>query len=206
MKNLQKIHQIRPLAFKLLLAEEGWYYYFIHNADSHELRFAHQSVNSPILGNLTYNATPAGDRPFACLWQFEYCRRVTSTRQTLRDYTFLTPNYSLEHRHHAQGTALTDGESAKSPVNADGVSSPVYENYDYPGRYKRDEQGNPFSRYRLEATLALSETAKATGDDMRVIPGYGFKLAGHRNLAFNQDWLVVRVEHQGTQTGVLEEE
>ena len=41
---------------------------------------------------------------------------------------------------------------------------------------------------------------------MRVIPGYGFSLEGHINPAFNQDWLVVRVEHRGRQTGILEEE
>ena len=41
---------------------------------------------------------------------------------------------------------------------------------------------------------------------MRVIPGYGFTLEGHANSAFNQDWLVVRVEHFGKQTGSLDEE
>lgn len=190
-----------------LAAEEGWYYYFSHYEKSHELRFAHQSVASPILGTLTYNANPAGDRPFASLWQFEYCRKVTTNRQTLRDYTFLNPNYNLEHQHRSQSKALTDKNSSttsQSAVNSQDVFQ--YENYDYPGRYKRDEQGNPFSRYRLESALALSETAHATGDDMRVIPGYGFTLEGHINPAFNQDWLVMRVEHQGYQTGVVEEE
>ena len=191
------------LAFiERLAAEEGWYYYFDHRADSHELRFGHQSIASPILGTLTYNAKPAGDRSFACLWRFDYCRKVTTTRQTLRDYTFLNPNYNLEHQHHSQASALTDSDTSKSAVN----SATVYEKYDYPGRYKKDEQGNPFSLYRLESELALSETANAAGDDMRVVPGYGFTLEGHANSAFNQDWLVVRVEHFGKQTGSLDEE
>ena len=191
------------LAFiERLAAEEGWYYYFDHCADSHELRFGHQSIASPILGILTYNAKPAGDRSFACLWRFDYCRKVTTTRQTLRDYTFLNPNYNLEHQHHSQASALTDNSASKSAVN----SETVYEKYDYPGRYKKDEQGNPFSLYRLESELALSETANAAGDDMRVVPGYGFTLEGHANSAFNQDWLVVRVEHFGKQTGSLDEE
>ena len=191
------------LAFiERLAAEEGWYYYFDHRADSHELRFGHQSIASPILGTLTYNAKPAGDRSFACLWRFDYCRKVTTTRQTLRDYTFLNPNYNLEHQHHSQASALTDNSASKSAAN----SATVYEKYDYPGRYKKDEQGNPFSLYRLESELALSETANAEGDDMRVIPGYGFTLEGHANSAFNQDWLVVRVEHSGKQTGSLDEE
>ena len=191
------------LAFiERLAAEEGWYYYFDHRADSHELRFGHQSIASPILGTLTYNAKPAGDRSFACLWRFDYCRKVTTTSQTLRDYTFLNPNYNLEHQHHSQASALTDNSASKSAAN----SATVYEKYDYPGRYKKDEQGNPFSLYRLESELALSETANAEGDDMRVIPGYGFTLEGHANSAFNQDWLVVRVEHSGKQTGSLDEE
>lgn len=191
------------LAFiERLAAEEGWYYYFDHRADNHELRFGHQSIASPILGTLTYNAKPAGDRSFACLWRFDYCRKVTTTSQTLRDYTFLNPNYNLEHQHHSQASALTDSDTSKSAVN----SATVYEKYDYPGRYKKDEQGNPFSLYRLESELALSETANAAGDDMRVIPGYGFTLEGHANSAFNQDWLVVRVEHFGKQTGTLDEE
>ena len=191
------------LAFiERLAAEEGWYYYFDHRADSHELRFGHQSIASPILGTLTYNAKPAGDRSFACLWRFDYCRKVTTTSQTLRDYTFLNPNYNLEHQHHSQASTLTDSDTSKSAVN----SATVYEKYDYPGRYKKDEQGNPFSLYRLESELALSETANAEGDDMRVVPGYGFTLEGHANSAFNQDWLVVRVEHFGKQTGTLDEE
>ena len=191
------------LAFiERLAAEEGWYYYFDHRADSHELRFGHQSIASPILGTLTYNAKPAGDRSFACLWRFDYCRKVTTTRQTLRDYTFLNPNYNLEHQHHSQASGITDSDTSKSAVN----SATVYEKYDYPGRYKKDEQGNPFSLYRLESELALSETANAVGDDMRVVPGCGFTLEGHANSAFNQDWLVVRVEHFGKQTGSLDEE
>ena len=191
------------LAFiERLAAEEGWYYYFDHRADSHELRFGHQSIASPILGILTYNAKPAGDRSFACLWRFDYCRKVTTTSQTLRDYTFLNPNYNLEHQHHSQASGITDSDTSKSAVN----STTVYEKYDYPGRYKKDEQGNPFSLYRLESELALSETANAAGDDMRVVPGYGFTLEGHANSAFNQDWLVVRVAHFGKQTGSLDEE
>ena len=54
--------------------------------------------------------------------------------------------------------------------------------------------------------MALSETANAVGEDMRVIPGYGFALEGHQTPSLNQAWLVVRVEHQGYQSGILEED
>ncbi|WP_277395768.1 contractile injection system protein, VgrG/Pvc8 family, partial [Aggregatibacter actinomycetemcomitans] len=77
---------------------------------------------------------------------------------------------------HAQ--SAVNANSTQSAVNSHRVSS-HYEKYDYPGRYQCDEQGKQCSRYRLEAEIALSETANATGDDMRVIPGYGFTLEGH---------------------------
>ena len=62
-------------------------------------------------------------------------------------------------------------------------------------------KANPFSLYRLESELALSETANAAGDDMRVYRGYGFYLRRACQFSLHQDWLVVRVEHFGKQTG-----
>ena len=54
----------------------------------------------------------------------------------MQDYTFLNPNYNLEHQHHSQASGITDSDTSKSAVN----SATVYEKYDYPGRYKKDEQ------------------------------------------------------------------
>ena len=68
-------------------------------------------------------------------------------------YTFLNPNYNLEHQYSSPSTAQTDkNTSSSSPrtsqsaVNSEAVF--YYEKYDYPGRYKNDEQGKPFARYR----------------------------------------------------------
>ncbi|WP_077476452.1 hypothetical protein [Rodentibacter ratti] len=99
------------------------------------MRFAHQSTASPILGKLTYNATPTGGHPFASLWRFECCRKVTTNQQTLRDYTFLNPNYPLEY----QQSAVNSG-GVFSSSSQQSSSQLSYENYDYQGRYKRDEQ------------------------------------------------------------------
>ncbi|EHB89424.1 contractile injection system protein, VgrG/Pvc8 family, partial [Aggregatibacter aphrophilus] len=132
------------LAFiERLAAEEGAYYYFEHQADSHLLHFCNDSQTAPHKGTLLYNATPSGDRPQAALWHFAYEANLTPQSQTLRDYTFTNPRYNLEQSSLAQGQNVLGEQSA---VNSTGV----YEKYDYPGRYKRDEQGKPFSQYRLE--------------------------------------------------------
>ena len=188
------------LAFiERLAAEEGAYYYFEHQADSHLLHFCNDSQTAPHKGTLLYNATPSGDRPQAALWHFAYEANLTPQSQTLRDYTFTNPRYNLEQSSLAQGQNVLGEQSA---VNSTGV----YEKYDYPGRYKRDEQGKPFSQYRLEYERREAEVAFAQGDDLRVVPGYVFELEGHRRADFNRPWLIVSIEHRGYQHGILEEE
>ena len=42
----------------------------------------------------------------------------------MQDYTFLNPNYNLEHQHHSQASRIADSDTSKSAVN----SATVYEN------------------------------------------------------------------------------
>lgn len=175
-----------------LAAEEGSYYYFEHTNNSHILHFSNSTTLSEKKGNLVYNAMPAGQRPEAAVWHWAYEEKLGTTLQTLRDYTFTNPRYNQEHQYSGQG-------------NNEGHSS-IYERYDYPGRYKRDAQGEPFTQYRLEYERREAELALAQSDDLRVQPGYVFGLEGHQREAFNRDWLIIGVEHYGWQPGVLEEE
>lgn len=178
-----------------LAAEEGSYYYFEHKEDSHILHFSNNTALSTKKGNLIYNAMPAGERPEAAVWHWAYEEKLCSSLQTLRDYTFTNPRYNQEHLSVIQGANVL-GESRQGH----------YERYDYPGRYKRDAQGKPFTQYRLEYERREAEVAFAQSDDLRVQPGVVFELTGHARDAFNRDWLIVSVEHYGWQPGVLEEE
>ncbi|WP_386688307.1 type VI secretion system Vgr family protein [Lonepinella sp. MS14437] len=185
------------LAFiERLAAEEGSYYYFEHSADKHCLHFANNTALSEQKGELRYNPVPAGERPEPALWHWAYEAKLSTSQQTLRDYTFTHPRYHQEHK------ALNTQPS----VLGENLAQASYEKYDYPGRYKQDAQGEPFSRYRLEYERREAEVAIANGDDLRVIPGYRFSLNGHPRNHFNQSWLIVEVEHRGYQPGILEEE
>ncbi|WP_077663961.1 type VI secretion system tip protein TssI/VgrG [Rodentibacter caecimuris] len=184
------------LAFiERLAAEEGTYYYFEHTADHHILHFSNSSGLAESKGRLLYNAMPAGERPEAAVWHWAYEEKLAGTQQTLRDYTFTHPRYHQEHQA-VRNTSNIFGEHRDAQ----------YESYDYPGRYKRDAQGKPFTRYRLEYLQREAELATAKSDDLRMIPGYCFTLTGHRRAHYNRDWLVVGVTHRGWQSGVLEEE
>ena len=180
---------------KRLAAEEGTYYYFEHTNDGHTLHFSNSTELAELKGDLLYNAMPSGERPQAAVWRFAYEEKLKPTLQTLRDYTFTNPRYNQEHQStHNRANVLGENRHGQ------------YELYDYPGRYKRDAQGKPFSQYRLEYEQREAEMAMANSDDLRIIPGYCFNLSGHTRSNFNQDWLVVGVVHRGWQSGVLEEE
>ncbi|AKU63313.1 type IV secretion protein Rhs [Aggregatibacter aphrophilus] len=180
---------------KRLAAEEGTYYYFEHTNDGHTLHFSNSTELAELKGDLLYNAMPSGERPQAAVWRFAYEEKLKPTLQTLRDYTFTNPRYNQEHQStHNRANVLGENRHGQ------------YELYDYPGRYKRDAQGKPFSQYRLEYEQREAEMAMANSDDLRIIPGYCFSLSGHTRSNFNQDWLVVGVVHRGWQSGVLEEE
>ena len=175
-----------------LAAEEGSYYYFSHTHDSHHLHFSNSTSLAEKKGDLVYNAMPAGERPQAAVWHWVYEEKLGSNHQTLRDYTFTNPRYNQEHQAISQMSL--------------GSHQGDYERYDYPGRYKRDAQGKPFTQYRLEYEQREAKIAFAQSDDLRLLPGYVFGLTGHQCEAFNRDWLVIGVEHYGWQSGVLEEE
>ena len=180
---------------KRLAAEEGTYYYFEHTNDGHTLHFSNSTELAELKGDLLYNAMPSGERPQAAVWRFAYEEKLKPTLQTLRDYTFTNPRYNQEHQStHNRANVLGENRHGQ------------YELYDYPGRYKRDAQGKPFSQYRLEYEQREAEMAMANSDDLRIIPGYCFSLSGHTRSNFNQDWLVIGVVHRGWQSGVLEEE
>jgi type VI secretion system secreted protein VgrG len=66
-----------------------------------------------------------------------------------RDYTFKNPPHHLQHRHSA-GTR-------------NGVAD-AYPIYDYPGRYKHDDSGKPFTRAKLEATRVDASTGEGVAN------------------------------------------
>ncbi|WP_339505640.1 type VI secretion system Vgr family protein, partial [Pseudomonas sp. RL_105y_Pfl2_101] len=116
---------------------------------------------------------------------------MRSAQQTQRDYTFTHPRYNLEQ--HEQARQLEH-------------QSPDYERYDYPGRYKHDDAGKPFTQTRLQGLRGDARTAEVTGDDARLVPGLAFDLTGHPREDLNIGWRAVAIKHVGHQHTAMEEE
>ncbi|MFG0410008.1 type VI secretion system Vgr family protein [Pseudomonas sp. FYR_11] len=197
-----------------LAAEEGFVYRFAHSEKLHKLiitdrlqslgLISHGAIKAedededfyddgePVDPNsVLYQANSGGDQAKPCLRRLRYSEQVRTARQVQRDYTFTNPAYRQEHR--AAGPFLEH-------------QSKEYEYFDYPGRYKRDAVGKPFTENRITALRHDVRLAEVQGDDVRLQPGLSFNLTGHPRDDLNTHWRVKSVTHKGSQLTSLQEE
>ncbi|WP_420996758.1 type VI secretion system Vgr family protein [Cupriavidus sp. 30B13] len=169
-----------------IATEEGLFHRFAFTADGHRLihgdrLYIHGAIEG---GPVRYQPNPGGDQPEPALRRFTYTEHVRTARQTQRDYTFTHPRYRQEHTQ--VGCAL-------------GGQDDRYEHYGYPGRYKKDEAGRPFTENRLLGHRRDARMAVVEGDDPRLVPGVAFDLVDHPREDLNHGWRPVRMHHHGVQ-------
>ncbi|WP_153101225.1 type VI secretion system Vgr family protein [Paraburkholderia hayleyella] len=176
-----------------LAAEEGFYYAFLFPESGHQLIHGDNLYVFGAIegGPVDYNAQPGGDQPGPALWRFRYGERVRTARQTQRDYTFRNPVYNQQHQ--------SDGPQLEH-------QGQDYEVYQFPGRYKADEAGQPFTTTRLRGLRGEARLAEVEGDDARLVPGLAFDLTGHPRADLNRGWRTLRIRHRGIQTTSQAEE
>ncbi|WP_100641123.1 type VI secretion system Vgr family protein [Marinobacter salexigens] len=188
-------HRESDLAFiERLAAEEGWHYRYQHGSvDGGEqpgLIFADHHGDAPRLEAAEYNGKAGGSTKQPAVFRFRYEERVRAASVVTKDYTFRNPAYALMHEYSA----------ASANQRQD------YQHFDYPGRFKADASGQPFTEARLDALR--SDASTATGESNRADFTCGAKteLTEHDNPKLNRDWLLTAVTHTGKQPQALEEE
>ncbi|MBF8720370.1 type VI secretion system Vgr family protein [Pseudomonas guariconensis] len=192
-----------------LAAEEGFIYRFEHTAEAHKLIITDRLLALGMIEHdldrrqddgtaaddipitVQYHPNSGGDQPEPALRRFRYHEQVRTACQTQRDYCFRYPGARLEQY------AINDDPQHQAQD---------YEFFDYPGRYKREAAGKPFTQTRLNALRHDARMAETEGDDMRLQPGLSFILADHPRQDLNAHWRVVSVHHEGSQFTSLQEE
>lgn len=195
-----------------LAGEEGLIYRFEHTEKHHTLIITDQvrtlgtikvitdddddegSVDDDAPANaytVLYTPNSGGYQAKPCLRRFHYSEQVRTARQVQRDHTFTNPEYRQQHA--AIGAHLEH-------------QSKAYERFDYPGRYKRDAVGKPFTETRITGLRHDARVAEVEGDDERLQPGLSFNLINHERDDLNVHWRVKSVVHEGIQYTSLEEE
>ena len=171
-----------------LLEEEGYFYFFEHEEDKHELVISNDpQVHKAITGdsNVLFHGrdhkTPKEEHVFS----FVYREQVISGAVALRDYNHELP--SLDYQ-----------------VDEAGPEDQKLERYDYPGLYDMPEKGAVVGSMRLEEHQAQRRGGSGGGTCTRFTPGSTFTMEQHPRASINMEYLVTGVQHTAEKHGNLE--
>ena len=177
--------------FQRLAAEEGIFYWFEHEQNRHVLCLCDAIERTDALNPPLRFAERSADKTEPCVWALNYREQLVTARSVQRDYTFHNPGYNLEHGH--SGLNLRNQRRN-------------YEHYRYHGRYKRDEQGKPFTRYFQEQAQRAQRVAELTHDYLQGRAGQYFELSHHPDPTYNQRWVSIENQLEIDQPQAAEED
>lgn len=169
-----------------LCEEEGIHFHFEHSVQGHSLVFGDSPTAFRNLRPLAYWQDSGLVADVPVIKHFSLRMAVRSNQVTRRDYDFEQPSLTLE----GQQTAEFE---------------PRLEDYDYPGRFTTEKRGKQLSRRTLERHRHDYSLASGDGDSPTLHCGHFLDLQKHPRGDFNQQWLLVSVEHEGRQPQVAEE-
>ncbi|ECJ2427893.1 type VI secretion system tip protein VgrG [Salmonella enterica subsp. enterica serovar Victoria] len=173
-----------------LWAEEGLFFFERCGREGPEQRLAvcDDVAGLTSAGTLAFNpgTTTGGSTEY--ISDFHYRAQIRPSSVETQDYTFKTPGWPGHYRH--------DGERLNGQRTQYGI-------YDYPGRFKDEQHGRDFARYRVEGWRNSAEQAFCVSNSPRLWPGVRFQLAGHPSVTLNREWQVVMSTLTGEQPQAL---
>lgn len=173
--------------FCRLAAEEGISFWFekegMFYADSH------LGMTAGIA--LLYNSHPQPATREAVVHALRLGAFMRPEEVIHKDRAYPHPRYRLTHR--AQMPGRRQKETQYS----------VFESY---GRFQDDANGEPFTRYRLEALRADAVSGRAESNCIKLMPGKIFEIKEHPVPSVNDSWQVVAIHHHGQMPQVLQQE
>lgn len=172
-----------------LLEEEGIFYFFEHCEENHRLVVSDDTVTNKKIGGeaeilLKQNTGMVADGEV--IDTFGYVRSIRPGKVTHNNYNFKRPSLDLK-------------------ADAQSDTHKNHEVYEYPARHGLPDQGYRKAQVRLEEMKTLEETAQGTSNCPRFLPGFTFDITCHDFEDLNTTYLLVSVEHEGSQSHVTGE-
>ncbi|HUU20655.1 MAG TPA: type VI secretion system tip protein VgrG [Sedimentisphaerales bacterium] len=165
-----------------LMEQEGIYYFFRHKNGEHSLVLADSAgAHQPYLGydKIKYHPADAGvsDEEYVSDWTVETC--VQPGSYALNDFDFKNPDTPLQ----ARTIVERDHANAK------------FEIYDYPGEYVEFEQGEGYTKKRIQELHAQYEVITAGSDARGICTGCKFTLTDHPREDQNREYLITSANY-----------
>ncbi len=169
-----------------LMEQEGIYYFFKHEEDKHTLVLADSySSHEPVEGyeEVSYHP-PAGSTVIEKehLYAWEVTQQLQPGAFVYQDFDFTAPKKDL----------LAISNKKRDHAKAD------LEIYDYPGEYKEFNDGDHYSRVRLEEIQANHQRGTGHGDARGLSVGGLFTLTDHPREDQNIEYLIVSAGYKLT--------
>ncbi len=171
------------------MEREGMYYYF-EQAESGEkviitdTKIAHTEMSE---GKTMYYSPPSGLTEFhreEVIHAFICKQKMLPKTLRLKDYNYRTPSLEI---------------SGSAEVSADGRGDV----YIYGEHFKTPDEGNQLAKIRTEELLCQEKRFHGESTIPYLRPGYLFDLEDHYRGSFNQKYLTIELEHEGSQTAFL---
>ncbi|MBK6531963.1 MAG: type VI secretion system tip protein VgrG [Deltaproteobacteria bacterium] len=178
-----------------LMAEEGITYSFDFSGDEEVMVLA--DANEPYQPVATVDGSPsipimgaeAGTATVEAIGHFDLIHQLRTTSLVVRDFDWTQPTLDLTRESRATDVNGHDREAYEYPgaMTIGDYSRPRY----------TEEDGAAQARIRRERHKAGERRFEGDGYVTGFAPGVTFTLEEHGAPAFNQDYLVTRVEHRG---------
>jgi len=166
-----------------LMEEEGISYFFEHTKDKHVLVLLDDPAEfkpCPLQPNVTYTSVVGEPGDDQVVTELSMSQEVRPGKYTYKDFNFEQPTLNLS-------------------ASATGTDDRHLEIYDYPGEYRKKDQGDRLARIRMEEEDTTLKVAAGSGNCMGFVSGYRFELKSHYRGDLNQQYALISVHHSCTQ-------
>ena len=162
-----------------LLEEEGIFFYFLHDDNSHTVVFSDNNRGLTKCANTKIVASPEVGA-MGGIWEWENTYRFRSSQWALGDYNFETPS-----------TTLTTDKKTVNTV----LAKQKFEIFDYPGRYLTKGPGDTATKLRIEYEEAAYQEIAGEGACVGFDAGAYFTVANAEGQESGKEYLLTSVEH-----------
>ena len=166
-----------------IMEEEGIFYLFDDTEDGHVFVMGDSpSAHAPVEGDATipYHDGESEMPGEEHITSFRFVRSVRTGAVHLREFDFKKPTLNLK----VEKKASTESS---------------LEHYEYPGDYPDAGLGDEYAKIRLEEHRARREMGAGDSTCRRLAAGYRFTLDKYFRDDFNQEYLLVDVDHYAQQ-------
>ena len=172
-----------------LLEEEGIYYFFENSVDGHLLVFAddtaaYKKIDGETEIGIRHDTGMATNKE--AIANLGHVLSIRPGKITQTNYNFKRPSLDLR-------------------AEAEGYTYAKYQICEYPGNHGLPEQGERNAQIRLEEKKTMEESAQGSSNCVRFTAGSTIDLTGHDFDDLNTTYLLVSVEHTGSQSHVTGE-